>query len=202
MLLDRRYGTGFDDAIRLDPKNERYLFNRGVAWLTLDEWIEPQTRDIQDSRRRAYDGRYSDRQAQSYRGHFNRSREAEPTKNEPTTALGVFNLFIARHPKDARAYLNRGVHWQSQRKWEQALADYNQAIRFNPKSAKAHHNRGEVLREMKQLDKALADFNEAIRLDPKLAHAYRRRGQVWQAKGQLEKALGDYKQAVRPVLQR
>ena len=185
-FLNRRYASAFDKAIRLDPKNERYRFNRGVARLTLIEWIEPQTRD----------DRYPSTSARISNYY------AEPSENERITALEFFNLFIARHPKDARAYLNRGVHWQSQRKWEQALADYNLAIRFNPKSAKAHHNRGEVFWEMKQLDKALADFNEAIRLDPKLTHAYRRRGQVWQAKGQLEKALGDYKQAVRPVLQR
>jgi tetratricopeptide (TPR) repeat protein len=172
-------GEDFYSATRLDPKNERYRFNANVVSLAQVQWREP---IVNHSPFRAGSGPYSG---------------VAPS----TPALLIFDPYIKRDPKDARAYLNRGVYWQSQRVWGKALEDYNQAIRFNPKSAKAHHNRGEVFREMKQLDKALADFNEAIRLDPKLTHAFRRRGQVWQAKGQLEKALGDYKLAIRPVLQ-
>ena len=49
---------------------------------------------------------------------------------------------IARNPKNAEAYLNRGGAWDFKGDRDKAIEDFNQAIELNPKYAEAYFHRG------------------------------------------------------------
>jgi tetratricopeptide (TPR) repeat protein/S1-C subfamily serine protease len=96
----------------------------------------------------------------------------------------------------AAFYLNRGLVYDNQKKWELALADYNKAIAISPDYAKAYNNRGAVYNDQKKWDLALADFNKVIAINPKLAYLYNNRGAVYNDQKKWDLALADYNKAI------
>jgi Flp pilus assembly protein TadD len=58
--------------------------------------------------------------------------------------FGNYNQAIELNPKDADAFIDRGVAYANLKQFEKAIQDYNQAIELNPKDARAFNNRGVV----------------------------------------------------------
>ena len=99
---------------------------------------------------------------------------------------------IRINPRNAAAYLNRGIAWYAKGNWDKALDDYNQVIRLDPRSHAAYNNRGNIALEKKELDAAIADFNRAIELNPKASQAYLNRGLGQKMKGNETEAEQDF----------
>ena len=112
-------------------------------------------------------------------------------------AIVACNEAIRLNPKDAGAYLNRGVEWSAKGDNDRAIADFNEAIRLNPQYANAYYNRGNAWSAKGDKDRAIADFNEAIRLNPKDADAYYNRALYWEFKNDLAQALTDFRNFAR-----
>ena len=100
-------------------------------------------------------------------------------------------------PKDADAFVMRGLAWQNLGDFQKAIADYDRAIRNDPESADAFHNRGNAWVYLGKLRKGIADFTRAIQLDPKSAATYTSRGIAWRRKGRYAEALADYERALK-----
>jgi tetratricopeptide (TPR) repeat protein/S1-C subfamily serine protease len=107
----------------------------------------------------------------------------------------TINAAIEISPR-AAFYLNRGVVYSDQKKWELALADYTKAIAINPDLALPYYNRGNLYFDQKKLDLALADYTKAIAIDPDHAQAYYNRGNLYFDQKKLDLALADYTKAI------
>jgi tetratricopeptide (TPR) repeat protein len=112
-------------------------------------------------------------------------------------AIEQFTRAIRANPKDAWAFVSRGILSQAKGAEDKALDDYSAAIRLDPAYAAAYDQRGWVWCKKGEHDKALADYNEAIRLDPRFASPYMDRSRVWLVKGEYDKAIADANEAIR-----
>jgi tetratricopeptide (TPR) repeat protein len=106
-------------------------------------------------------------------------------------AILDFNKALEENPKDAEAYLKRGIAQAEKGRYKQAISDYNKAIEINPRNAKAYINRGYAYVKDWEYDQAVSDFNKAIEIDPGDADAYINRGNVYAKKGRCEQAVTD-----------
>jgi len=118
-------------------------------------------------------------------------------RGEYDKALADFDEAIRLDPKDATAFISRGVLWYAKHEYARSQADCDQGIRLDPKLAVAFYNRGELWRLRGEYDKALADFDEFIRLDPKDADAFNSRAFVLCSKHEQARALADFDEAIR-----
>jgi len=108
----------------------------------------------------------------------------------------LFSDVIAKNPRIAPAYNNRGMARYQNGDYAGAAQDYNQAICLDPKYAYAFNNRGLIRFLQGDYAGADRDYNEAIRLDPKYASAFCNRGTLRLRKSDAAGALRDYATAL------
>jgi serine/threonine protein kinase/Flp pilus assembly protein TadD len=106
-------------------------------------------------------------------------------------AVGGPDHALAREPKDAWDWFNRGVAHLKQGRLDKALADLNQAIKLKPKTTAFLMNRSAVHTKLGELEKALADLDEAIKLGPRFPGLRYTRGSLLHRLGRYEKAAAD-----------
>lgn len=94
------------------------------------------------------------------------------------------------------AYWNRGLLFDDQKKYEDALKDYSNAIRCNPTDDKYYNNRGAIRKMQGNIQGALEDFNNAIRINPKSPEPYANRATIHASRSNLKLALHDYQKAL------
>lgn len=97
----------------------------------------------------------------------------------------------------AGLYLNRGLRFDGQGRYDRAIEDYDTAIRIDATFAKAFNNRAGAFYKKKDFDHAIADYGEAIRLDPQHRPAFVGRCAVYRDTGQLDRAIADCTAAVK-----
>ncbi len=93
----------------------------------------------------------------------------ERVKEFRQKAIDDASAAIAANRHLARAYLTRGMAYNSQQLYKEALADYTAAIREDPKMVKAYFQRGVLLAKQTEprfWDAAITDFEEARNLQP------------------------------------
>ncbi|MBD2290357.1 tetratricopeptide repeat protein [Microcystis wesenbergii FACHB-1317] len=93
-------------------------------------------------------------------------------------------------------YVNRGILYRRQKKYELALADYNKAIELNPNHANAYNNRGNLYQDLQKYELALDDFNKAIEINPNFAILYYNRGGLYYNQQKYELALSDINKGI------
>lgn len=135
-------------------------------------------------------------------------------------AIEKFNQALRLNPKDAQAYLNRGIaryevaqhSGDPDKVYKAAIGDFNKTLWLRPNQSEAYIRRGIVRYEIAQYSKnpdreylqAINDFNQALRLSPQVAQAYVKRGIVYyklaQYKGDMsagyQAAIRDFNKAL------
>jgi tetratricopeptide (TPR) repeat protein len=91
-------------------------------------------------------------------------------------AIARLSAVIQSDPKNAEAYLGRGVAYLFKEDHDRAIRDCDEALRLHPGAAEgdtyhrfaaeAHYRRGTVFRDKKDYGRAAGDFREAVRLNP------------------------------------
>src|SRR4051812_14047550 len=84
----------------------------------------------------------------------------------------AYDEAIRLHPKDARAYLDRGDAWSSKGDQDRAIADFDEAIRLEPRSESAFLMRAKSWGLKVKHDRAISDYTEALRIEPKRSETY------------------------------
>ncbi|MBX9941984.1 MAG: tetratricopeptide repeat protein [Candidatus Obscuribacterales bacterium] len=107
------------------------------------------------------------------------------------SALLILNQLIARRPRSADAYAERGDVYSFLGKYQKAVQDYTSAIKLAPRWALPLHLRGEAFRQLGEFQKLLADTDAAIKLDPKDVRFYETRASAYADVWQPQKALDD-----------
>lgn len=112
-------------------------------------------------------------------------------------AIKEFNDIIRAQPRNAIAYMNRGVAYHRLGQLEPALQDFDRAIELDKNLAAAYSNRSYLYFDQQQFEQALTDANQAVALNPNLADAYINLANARQARNDLAGALQDYNQALK-----
>ena len=112
-------------------------------------------------------------------------------------AIQSYNQVIQRDPKNAVAYVSRGLAYAIKGDHERAMQDYDKAIQLDPRNAVAYRNRGIAYGSKGDNDRAMQDYDQAIQLDPKDAIAYVSRGNVYKSKRDNNSAIQDFDQAIQ-----
>ena len=113
----------------------------------------------------------------------------------PSQALIYLNKAVAKDPKFANVYSNRGNAYRDLKQYPKALNDYNKAISLDPSHVKAYNNRGNIYYEQKKYQQALNDYNQCLRLKPNYTFAYINRGLVFYQLKNKSRACKDFKKA-------
>ncbi|MEK7485861.1 MAG: tetratricopeptide repeat protein [Planctomycetota bacterium] len=93
----------------------------------------------------------------------------------------------------------RGIIWDLQKNWAQAIQDYSEAIRLNPQHAKSFKERGVSYSKQGEIEQALKDYSSAILLNPQYFHVYYLRGSLKKLQGDLNEAKKDMQEALRLI---
>jgi len=110
-------------------------------------------------------------------------------------AIKDFTKSIAKDPKNAETYYNRGTIKMTISDFDGAISDYNKVIKLNPKQINAYYNRSGVYANTQQYKKALLDLNKVIKMDEKFPSALTLRGQIKYALNDSEGSCKDFKRA-------
>jgi tetratricopeptide (TPR) repeat protein len=110
-------------------------------------------------------------------------------------ALKDYNQAIAQNPKDADAYVNRGIAQDELGQHQAAIADYTKALELKPDRILAYYNRANAYHQLKENEKAIADYTKIISLDAKYSYAYANRGATYFVMGKKEAAIADLQKA-------
>jgi tetratricopeptide (TPR) repeat protein len=102
----------------------------------------------------------------------------------------------------ASAYLNRGLAYHRQARYQEAIADFNQTIKIKPIDYSAYYNRGLARFEQEDYEEAIADFNQALQQIPTpqektLATVYNDRGLTHFQLRNISAAIADFSLAIR-----
>lgn len=111
-------------------------------------------------------------------------------------AIRDLDRAIELNPKDAGAYVVRGMIYNNLGDHRQAISDLDRGIELNPNDALAYGNRGIAYSKLAEHRRGIRDLDRAIQLNPKLAEAYVDRGVVFGKLGELHEAIGDYNKAI------
>jgi tetratricopeptide (TPR) repeat protein len=120
-----------NNAIKLQPDDETFYYNRGVAYDNMGQY-------------------------QSAIKNYNQAIHLKPDYAEAFYNRGIiyneigqyksavkdFNEAISLQPNDVEAYNGRGCAYDKLGQYQRAIEDYNQAIRLMPDYTKAYINRG------------------------------------------------------------
>lgn len=185
------------EAIRLDPDNASYYYNRGLTFWDNNGWdgaIKDFTEAIKLDPK-----------------HVNAFRSrglAWSYKREPDKAIADLTEVLRIEPNDEKAYYNRGQAWgmkiglvykagQQDECRQKATNDYTQAIKLDPQFVAAYAARAYTWNKYNDLDQPIADMTECIKLQPKNFSYYEHRGYLQSSRGKHDEAIQDYSMAVK-----
>jgi tetratricopeptide (TPR) repeat protein len=92
--------------------------------------------------------------------------------------------------------VSRGMHYATQQRWDEALAEFSAALAQDPKKVDAYSNRAFVYYQKGQNDRAIADGTAALALNPRSGAAYVNRGLAYAATDRMDQAIADYTKAI------
>jgi tetratricopeptide (TPR) repeat protein len=128
---------------------------------------------------------------------FEKALRVDPFFGPAKRALKVVGDVINQKIKSKAAIHHfKGIAYDINGQWDEAIVEYNKAIEINPGYAQSYFTRGGHYVQKGQYDKAISDFNKVIEINPKYATAYTNRGAVYVGKGQYDKAISDFNKAI------
>jgi tetratricopeptide (TPR) repeat protein len=102
----------------------------------------------------------------------------------------------------AKVSYNKGLRYQKQGKFAQAIKEYQNALALYPDFAEAYNNLGYSYRMKGNFDQAIVSYKKALRLKPDLAEAHEYLAKAYLAKGMKAEAEAEYQILVKlnPVM--
>lgn len=116
-------------------------------------------------------------------------------KGNQQKVIQNYNRVISKNPRNINAYINRGIAYYRQGKYDQAITNYTQAIGIS-KNIHAYINRGIAYHRQGKYDLAIADYNQALSINSKSVDAYINRGIAYRRQGKYKLAIADYHRAI------
>lgn len=196
----------YKQATRLNPNgNPSAILGLGKVYARQERWedaitavekaIEIHTDNTEAHYQLAqmYIKRGEKKKATAAMAFFKVLRQTDPLLKEA-------EIWVKRHPNDARGYNNLGIVYLARRRSEDAIANYKHAISLAPDLATAHYNLGHAYHKQGKLNLAIAAYKQALTLDTTLAIAHNNVAVCYIESGiDLDQALSHARTAVRLV---
>ncbi len=112
------------------------------------------------------------------------------------TDFSLWSDVIKKSPEKPRAYLNRGMVYNSVGELELAFADYSKARELDSTFSEAWLNCGTIYGSWDKNDSALICFSRAVQINPNFKLARWNRGVIHGLLGNWEKAILDYDKVI------
>jgi len=111
-------------------------------------------------------------------------------------ALAAYNTAIDLDPASAQAFYQRGLLYQSEKKYEFAIADFTSANGLTPQQADPLLGRAQCYLALGKTQEAASDLDEAASVAPGNAQIWMARGSAYEKLGNKEKAADSFGRAV------
>ena len=133
------------------------------------------------------------KKAASAMAFFKVLRQTDPLLEEA-------EMWVRRHPNDARGYNNLGIVYLARRRSEDAIRSYKHAVSLAPTLATAHYNLGHAHHKQGKIAFAIEAYQKALAIDTELAIAHNNIAVCYmESETDLDKALSHARTAVRLV---
>lgn len=119
-------------------------------------------------------------------------KRCEIWKNSET----LWNDVLSKYPEIADAYINRGLYYFKNKKYQLAINDYQKAMETDYANARTYMNLGDLFTELFNYEKAIAFYSLAIKYDNKMVHAIINRGNAYRFEKKYDEAVSDYDRAL------
>jgi len=116
-------------------------------------------------------------------------------KNDPL-CVEYYNQAIRIAPQNQEAFYGKGLYYQQNKAYKQAIKTYQDLLSINHQSEKAYYNLGYVYLLMDSLDRSYKHFNAACRVAPAYDNAYYNRGLVAERLARYQSAMQDFRQTL------
>ena len=101
------------------------------------------------------------------------------------------------HPGDvAVVYVERGIAYAMQKKYDLALADFSRSIESDPKSPLGYYNRALLYGRTGEFEKSVADSTKTLELDPDHPEVHSIRAVGYEKLNKKDLAIADYLRAL------
>lgn len=171
--------------ISLQPNNPDFYFNRGNAYLALEN-IKDAYKDYTSSVK--VDHNF----APGFVGRGN----IYSIKKDKSGAFKEYSKAISINSKYIPGYIGLGDIYLAMNKNKEAFKQYTNAVNIDAKYASAYVGRGNVYQKIGDKDAALKEYGKAIEVDPEYAFAYERMGNLYYSGfNNLESAIEEYEKA-------
>ncbi len=175
----------FNEAIRAEPNNVKYHYERALATLELKD-KDGALADFQFCKKAAP----SMQIAPKYWAAAYRAAGEYPKSIEQWTAA------IKLEPKDAELYYGRAQTYIEHEQYDKAIDDYSSDIKLRPREDRYYSERAQCYAQQKQYAKAIADYNQTLKANPENNGIFIRRALCYLELAQYKEALADYTKAV------
>ncbi|MDX2230064.1 MAG: hypothetical protein NW220_10525 [Leptolyngbyaceae cyanobacterium bins.349] len=170
----------FNQATRLNPKNDWAIGSRGETFQAMERYEEALidfNKAIEINSELVW--------AIVQRGKTYRLIERYDE------ALEDFDRAIKLDRRDKWAFAHKATTYRLMKDYEKAVENYNLALEIDPKYISAILNRGRTYRLMEHYESALRDFHTVIELDDKNIFAILQRASIYYLMKRYEDALED-----------
>ena len=210
----------FDEAIQAEPTNPLHYANRGLMWsikgdpkkamADLDESIKIMPTAlaygfrgdafcrIKDYERGIQDLTEAIRLNPLWAEAFSRRAEAKDFGRHPVDeVIADHNSAVKLSAQNPAMIARRGLFFQRQRRWKEAINDFSSAIAVAPDELCAPYlaQRGIAFYESGDTAKSLEDLDRSLQLQPN-AGVHVSRGQILFNLGRFQDALGEFDAAI------
>lgn len=190
----------YQQAIKIDKQFALAYTNKGDIYYTYSIFFTKPTK-LDTQLRNYIDSHRTELFAQAQRSNYGQpyERYEPPPSNTAVYHLGLaldaYNAAIKFNPDLALAHTGRGIIFNAQERYPEALAEFQQATRLEPQQADAYHNMGIALRELGMLEAARSAFQQAIQLNSNHGAAYNHLGKTLERLGEHKEAAKAYQRA-------
>lgn len=112
--------------------------------------------------------------------------------NPEEATVEQLTIMLEKEPNNPEYLYYRGLRYQDQEDYTQAIADFDKSMAIDSSKAVAWFNRGTSKFSLDDFKGALVDYNKAIAIEPGYFDAFFNRGVLFDTMGDMESAIKDY----------